>query len=255
MKKKMLLFIFVLFLFVSVDKVFAASDCVAQIGDKIYKVDYDFFCGNNKNNKVCVLDKTLIGGSSQTNYVLVDANSVKNNNNVTVISNKYECLNEYLNGKQEYNIDKDGCYQNIDVVSGKSTFGKFDYNFNQKVKIIKYVYKQYCNENMAYCGNRIGFFNKRIPEITSWVITILQVAIPILLVIMGGIDFVKAITGQKDDEIRKGQQILIKRIIVAVIIFFVVAITKILVSLVSSGDSESKSIISCIDCFISNKCG
>ena len=103
------------------------------------------------------------------------------------------------------------------------------------------------------CG-KLGKFNKKIPEITSWVVTIIQIIVPIILVILGSIDFVKGITSQKDDEIKKGQQIFIKRLIVAVIIFFVVAITKLLVGLISSGQTEKDNIVKCIECFISNDC-
>ena len=104
------------------------------------------------------------------------------------------------------------------------------------------------------CGS-IGSFHRKIPELTSWFITIIQIAVPVVLVIIGSIDFVKALSSQKDEEIKKGQQMFIKRIFVAVLIFFAVVIVKALVSLVSGDDSESKGIIGCIDCFISNNCG
>lgn len=102
------------------------------------------------------------------------------------------------------------------------------------------------------CGN-IGSINKKIPELTSWIITIAQVVVPVILVIFGVIDFVKAIVSQKEDEIKKGQQVFIKRLITGILIFFVVVIVKFVVSLLSS-DKESESILSCVDCFISNKC-
>ena len=112
--------------------------------------------------------------------------------------------------------------------------------------------KSILNDKVS-CGN-IGSFNRKIPEITSWIIVIIEILVPIILVIMGAIDFVKAIISSKDDEMRKAQQVFIKRLITAAIIFFIVAITKLIVSLVSNNSSESKNIINCIDCFISNKC-
>ena len=102
------------------------------------------------------------------------------------------------------------------------------------------------------CGN-IGSFHKKIPEISSWIINIIFVAVPVILTIVGMIDFVKGIASQKEDEIKKGQQVFIKRIITAVIIFFIVALVKLIVSLISNS-TEKSGIISCIDCFISNKC-
>ena len=109
------------------------------------------------------------------------------------------------------------------------------------------------SNNKVKCG-KIGKFHKKIPELTSWMITIIQVAVPVILVIFGSIDFIKAMTSQREDEIKKGQQLFVKRIITAGLTFFVVAIVKLFVGIVSSGSVENNNIVSCINCFISNKC-
>lgn len=101
------------------------------------------------------------------------------------------------------------------------------------------------------CGN-ITKIPARIPELTSMVVTIIQVAVPVVLIIMGMVDLFKGITAQKDDEIKKGQQTFVKRLIVAALIFFIVVIVKFIVSVVSQVSSVS--IVECIDCFVSNKC-
>jgi len=103
------------------------------------------------------------------------------------------------------------------------------------------------------CG-KIGSFNPKIPEITSWIVTIVEILVPIILVIFGVIDFVKAIVSQKEDEIKKGQQTFLKRALTAALIFFIVVIVKLLVSAVSSGKPESGNIFDCVECFINNKC-
>ena len=101
------------------------------------------------------------------------------------------------------------------------------------------------------CGNVTGI-PKKIPELVSFMITVIYVAIPIVLVIMGSIDLFKGITAGKDDEIKKSQQIFIKRLILAGIIFFVVVIVKFLISVIAS--TNKTNIIECIDCFISGDC-
>ena len=101
------------------------------------------------------------------------------------------------------------------------------------------------------CGNVTGI-PKKIPEITSYIMTIVQIAVPVILVIIGSIDLIKGITSQKDDEIKKNQKIFIKRLIVAVLIFFIIVIVKFIISLVA--DSSSGNISSCIDCFLNNSC-
>ena len=100
----------------------------------------------------------------------------------------------------------------------------------------------------------MGEFNRKIAEITSWIVSLLEIAVPVILVIFGSIDFVKAIVSQKDDEIKKGQQIFIKRLITGIIIFFIVVFTKLLVSAVSGDNNDKKGFIDCIDCFVNNKC-
>lgn len=112
---------------------------------------------------------------------------------------------------------------------------------------------EYQDNNLVQCGS-MGSFNRKIPEITSWIVTIIQVIVPVILVIMGMIDFVKSIASQKDDEIKKGRQIFIKRLITSVIIFFIVVFVKMLISVVSGDNNENTNIVDCIDCFINNKC-
>lgn len=99
------------------------------------------------------------------------------------------------------------------------------------------------------CGNVAGIPEK-IPELTSFAITLIQIAIPIILVVMGSLDLFKGITANKEDEIKKGQQMFVKRLIYAAIIFFVVVVAKLLISVVADS-TTSNNIAKCIDCFIS----
>lgn len=85
-----------------------------------------------------------------------------------------------------------------------------------------------------------------IPNLVSTIIKIIQIVVPIILVVLGLLDFAKAITGQKEDEIKKGQQTFIKRVIAAALVFFVVAVVKLVVSVLSVDDN----IMSCFDCFL-----
>ena len=101
------------------------------------------------------------------------------------------------------------------------------------------------------CGN-ITDIPKKIPYLTSLVVTIIQIAVPIILVILGMIDLMKGVTAQKEDEIKKGQQIFIKRLIAGIIVFFIIVVVKFLISLIA--DTKTSDIVDCIDCFTSNDC-
>ena len=119
------------------------------------------------------------------------------------------------------------------------------------------VKRGHCISNLEFsnkvtCGNITGI-PKKIPELTSFVVTLIQVAVPVVLVIMGSIDLFKGVMAQKEDEMKKGRQTFIKRLIVGVVIFFIVAIVKFIVTLVDDSDNK-ENMISCIDCFLNNVC-
>lgn len=101
------------------------------------------------------------------------------------------------------------------------------------------------------CGNVTGIPEK-IPELTSFAMNVIQIAIPIVLVVMGSLDLFKGLSAQKEDEIKKGQQMFVKRLVYAAIIFFVIVIAKLLISVVADS-TTSNNIAECIDCFLSGK--
>lgn len=106
---------------------------------------------------------------------------------------------------------------------------------------------------MVDCGN-ITNIPKKFPQLTSMFVSIIQIAVPVVLVIFGMLDLFKGITAQKEEEIKKGQQMLIKRLITAAIVFFVIVIVRFLISIVADSDTEVGNITECMDCFLSNKC-
>lgn len=98
-----------------------------------------------------------------------------------------------------------------------------------------------------------------IPKVTRIVYIAMQVATPIILVLLGMIDLVKAITSGKEEDVKKSQGLFIKRLISASAVFFVFVIVKLLVSLVAPDNDDSEKleenrkvnrIMSCVDCFL-----
>lgn len=111
------------------------------------------------------------------------------------------------------------------------------------------------SENM-YCGGDssnnalVKNFPSIIPTITSGIYNAILVIVPLILVIMGSIDLFRASLSQNEDEIRKGKINFMKRLIVGIITFLIVLLTKFFVSAMSKDQAR---IISCIDCFINGK--
>ena len=89
----------------------------------------------------------------------------------------------------------------------------------------------------------------RIANVVHTVILAIQIVVPVVLVIFGMLDLFKGITAQKEDEIKKGQQMLVKRIIAAALVFFVIAIVKALISF-AAGPNAGSNILDCANCFL-----
>ena len=63
------------------------------------------------------------------------------------------------------------------------------------------------------------------------VFPIIQIGIPIILIVMGSIDLGKAVLSSDDKEIKAAQSRLLKRVIAAVAVFFVVTIVSLVMGL------------------------
>ena len=119
------------------------------------------------------------------------------------------------------------------------------------------TYNNYTS-SLTSCGS--GMLEKiptMAPTVISILYTVIQIAVPVVLVIMGSIDLMKGITAGKEDEMKKGQQLFIKRLISGVLVFLVFIAVKLFISVVAS-DSESSNkatrIMDCADCFIRKNC-
>jgi len=86
-----------------------------------------------------------------------------------------------------------------------------------------------------------GAIDNNLAELIHTVITLLKFGIPILLIIFGMLDFAKGVIASKEDEIKSGQHIFIKRIISAVLVFFVVTIVQLVIGLVDDKNSANES--------------
>ena len=98
------------------------------------------------------------------------------------------------------------------------------------------------------CANGALTVDSMIPSFVSNIINVFQLAIPIILIILGMIDLGKAVMSNDEKEMKGAQSKLIKRIIYAVLVFFIIAIVKFVFNVLD--DSEGDSYIGCIDCFL-----
>ena len=73
----------------------------------------------------------------------------------------------------------------------------------------------------------------------------IRIGVPIILIIVGMIDMGKAITQQKEDEIKKAQTLLVKKAIAAALVFLMFSLVMLLLSVVGGDDNNN-----CIKCLL-----
>ena len=86
-----------------------------------------------------------------------------------------------------------------------------------------------------------GAIDNNLAELIHTIITIIKIGIPLLLIIFGMLDLGKGVIASKEDEIKKGQQMFIKRLITAVLVFFVVTIVQLVIGLADDKNESDES--------------
>ena len=73
----------------------------------------------------------------------------------------------------------------------------------------------------------------------KFILKVIQYVVPVVLIIFGSIDLIKAVIAGKEDDIKKNQQTLFKRIIAAVIVFLVPLIVSVVMGLIGGDDFKA----------------
>ena len=89
--------------------------------------------------------------------------------------------------------------------------------------------------------------DEKIANTVHIIILVIQIVTPIILVVLGMIDLIKAVIASKEDEIKKAQMTFVKRLIAAAIVFFVFIIVKLVISFVAD---DKDNLINCVNCFV-----
>jgi len=82
----------------------------------------------------------------------------------------------------------------------------------------------------------------------GWVLAIVKIVVPILIIVMGVIDFFKVFTSAKGDEIPKALRSLAMRAIAGIVIFFIPALINFLFSLIDDWNDYQTNYSECTKC-------
>lgn len=115
--------------------------------------------------------------------------------------------------KTDYNRNKDSFLNYCNHVLSKSDYAdtcvKWCLNINDDIEAIE---EKVNNTNDCGLSDEIIIW---IENILRWI----KYIVPVILIVLSIIDFIKAITGEKEDEMKKAQKNFVTRLIVAVLIF------------------------------------
>ena len=105
------------------------------------------------------------------------------------------------------------------------------------------------NLNYVKCGTATGI-PRPIPQLTTVAYTLIISATPLILIIYSIITLFKAVSFGTPEDVEKAKKNVIKKFIIAAIIFFVGAIVHFAINKVTSNDEDKSSAASCIKCFL-----
>ena len=71
-------------------------------------------------------------------------------------------------------------------------------------------------------------------NIVATIIKLIKIAVPVLLIIFGMIDFAKSVVAKNEDDVKKYRKQFLSRVISAVVVFVIVFIVQFAVNLISS---------------------
>ena len=78
------------------------------------------------------------------------------------------------------------------------------------------------------------------------IVKILQIAIPVIIILLGTLDLGKAVMSGDDKKVKEAQKALIMRIIYGVAIFFLVMVIQVIVGLVGEGADTTNMCFKCV---------
>lgn len=106
------------------------------------------------------------------------------------------------------------------------------------------------------CG--FDYMPSRLPKFTSGLYNIVKLLVPVILIVMGMIDFTKAMMANDEKKMKDAQKSFITRLIASVIIFLVMAVVQFVFKSIDIGTSYKNGFVNCVNCILNgdlNSCG
>ena len=97
------------------------------------------------------------------------------------------------------------------------------------------------------CGDGVSI-PQQLAHIVAMIINFIYIGVPILLIVWGMLDLGKATISQKEDEIKKHQKMFFKRLLSAVLVFFIAVAVEFVLGILAKADLPGMYGVSeCVD--------
>ena len=74
---------------------------------------------------------------------------------------------------------------------------------------------------------------------TATIIRVIKIAVPVLLIIFGMIDFAKSVIAKKEDDVKKYRKSFVQRLVAALVVFLIIYVVQFAVNLISSVEDKT----------------
>lgn len=167
-----------------------------------------------------------------------------------IVGNYYVYFSDYEKDKPIYNTGgttEDD--RNNNNSNNNNTNNNADSPTNKNAEEIKNAFL-----GNTTCGNLNNFtFPNALPTITSFLYTLLKIFIPVILIVKGSLDMFKAVSAQKEDEMKKAQKKFTQRLIAGGIALLSFIIVETVINFIANKTGNDNAM-DCVNCFINNKC-
>lgn len=270
--KKRLFIIFSLFfvcLFANTKNIVAkevSKLCEYNLSDYGIKFSFNLYSKNNDDDYVARYltiekDGVLINANVERFYTSTnEAHTDWTSFNSKTDCNKYIAYAEFSDGSMAFALFDDSTK---DFVINKCALGKTGsncttYNNYYSVKVTDNYTSQGDPLKNKFVGNltcgnsandtEVVRFHESLPTFTSRMYDFLKILTPVIIIITGMLDIVKAVTAQKEDDMKKAQKKLINRLVAGAVVFLVFVIVETVINFVATDDVDNA--IDCVNCFL-----
>lgn len=98
------------------------------------------------------------------------------------------------------------------------------------------------------CG--FDYMPAKLPDFTSGLYNVIKLLVPILLIIMGMIDFTKAVMASDEKKMKESQKKFINRLIAGVVVFLIMAVVQFVFKQIDTTTEYKNGFANCINCIL-----